>query len=1181
MSYYILPFTLLVASLAGAAIHTDDLIYNFSQNGQATNAWTSEAPGSNTSTVWNFTGNHTQGTVTSDFNGISQAYNLSGGSASLSLNTAMNALAEDMTIEIWLKPSSLNGGKQVILTSGAAYRGYSLTLWNDTIHWVAKGGQSSSTSPSGDLTHVLDAAAIGDYIQIVATIDNREMQLFVNPRNTITPSQASATGTAGGTGSIVGSNNTKLGNKTTPIGGGDNATGQAWSADQFSAFSGDLAILRAYDDALTGNEVAANFETYATFESSAPTVTAFTPSNNTSDASIFSNLIITFNKSISAGFGNITLHRASDNSIIETIAANDTNAVTINGSQVTVKISNLSLSTAYYVQVNEGAFVDLDGNNYAGISDPTFWSFTTSATTPPPNIIIVMADDMVWRDCSPYYDQPGGHATGDMPGDLTPNMQTLSNQGMRFDTFQSATALCSPFRQQLFTGIYPSRSGALPNHGRVKAGTKSIVHHLEDLGYRVGLMGKRHINPSSSYPFEYLTTASNTDTEDLNNIAAADQFITRNDAEPYCLVITSNNPHGPLDSGNYVADNSTLPVTDDILDINQYRTSYNKYLAEVKEFDAEVGYWMEAVQNGPNPNNTIFVCLTEHGANIPSTKYSCYEAGLRSGCIVRWPSQVEANVSTDAIVEAIDVLPTLLDAAGGNQPTGLERLDGLSFLGLLQGETDQHKKYAYGVHTSRGVNGQDNEGYAIRSIRDARYKLIWNLQPHLEMVQKSGVLNYWKAMAEGTQAATPEEQAFAQILSARHWGRPEYQFYDLLNDPFELNDLHAEAEYGAKIALLQTKLERWMASQRDRGILTEKSIVKYLEEAGATSLVPVADEVHPYDSWVNTYAFIWHQDRAFSADPDDDGFNNQLEWIYGTNPLLSSDSPSEACKIENISTSISDALVDLSILRRRHFESANLVYNLESSSSLINPSWQTVNTTLQGIELLDDESIEKAMLQLNEPTNSNANFYRVSVAVPTDYTGGPTLYYSGTSTTQNATNLGDLQSQINNTNISITIEATLPNQAPPSGSAELLWKSGDNNGISLVLLENQIVFSAQNTNDINVLNLLGTLDSSDFGKQIFLRLNLEHKVSKTLFNLSAKVTDGSSFMDANLSQTTGYIGTGDTRFGDLNGDGNFPGLIGSPSGILDTELNGVSNILPWSAGDIKYEILGTIPTPIN
>jgi len=91
-----------------------------------------------------------------------------------------------------------------------------------------------------------------------------------------------------------------------------------------------------------------------------------------------------------------------------------------------------------------------------------------------PNVLIVVADDMLWRDCEPYGN----------PEVKTPNMARLAKEGMRFDRMFTATAMCAPTRQQLYTGMFPVRNGAYPNHSGVHAGVKSMVHHLKALGYR-------------------------------------------------------------------------------------------------------------------------------------------------------------------------------------------------------------------------------------------------------------------------------------------------------------------------------------------------------------------------------------------------------------------------------------------------------------------------------------------------------------------------------------------------------------------------------------------------------------------------------------------------------------------------------------------------------------------------
>ena len=109
-----------------------------------------------------------------------------------------------------------------------------------------------------------------------------------------------------------------------------------------------------------------------------------------------------------------------------------------------------------------------------------------------PDIVLVLADDQTWSDSGCY----GNRQV------RTPNIDRLAAEGMRFTRAFTATAMCAPTRQQLYTGLFPVRNGAYPNHSKVKPGTRSIVHFLRKLGYRVGLSGKKHFGPPDSFPFE-------------------------------------------------------------------------------------------------------------------------------------------------------------------------------------------------------------------------------------------------------------------------------------------------------------------------------------------------------------------------------------------------------------------------------------------------------------------------------------------------------------------------------------------------------------------------------------------------------------------------------------------------------------------------------------------------------
>ena len=101
---------------------------------------------------------------------------------------------------------------------------------------------------------------------------------------------------------------------------------------------------------------------------------------------------------------------------------------------------------------------------------------------------------------------------------------------------------CSPTRHALYTGLYPIRSGAYPNHTMVDPGTTSIFTDLKALGYRVGLQAKSHVHPPSSFPYENISN-------NADDAAALARFVGRDESQPWLAVFASHDPHGPWTRG--------------------------------------------------------------------------------------------------------------------------------------------------------------------------------------------------------------------------------------------------------------------------------------------------------------------------------------------------------------------------------------------------------------------------------------------------------------------------------------------------------------------------------------------------------------------------------------------------------------------------------------------------------
>jgi len=425
--------------------------------------------------------------------------------------------------------------------------------------------------------------------------------------------------------------------------------------------------------------------------------------------------------------------------------------------------------------------------------------FIASSCFAAPNFLFIIGDDCSRTDLELY----GGQAK-------TPNLLKLAAQGMTFNRSFQAAPMCSPTRHNLYTGLYPVKSGAYPNHTFVKDGVKSVVQHLKPLGYRVALSGKRHVNPSEVFAFEGKATGNNPNFEWIDEFMAE----CKKSETPFCLFACSNEPHSPWNKGDaskYPPEKLDLPST--WVDTPEQRDAYSRYLAEITYYDSQLGECMRLLDKHGIAENTLLIFTSEQGSAFPFAKWTCYDTGLHNGFVARWPQVIKADTKTDAMIEYVDLLPTYLDAAGADVPADL---DGKSYLPVLKGETKHHKDHVYGIHTTRGIiNGSTTFG--IRSIRSEKFKLIVNLSPEImfqNACTKSREFKSWEAAAQTDSDAADKVKRY-------RW-RPAIEFYDITQDPLEWNNLASNPEYASEVQKLRSKLDAWMKEQGDLGQATEE-----------------------------------------------------------------------------------------------------------------------------------------------------------------------------------------------------------------------------------------------------------------------------------------------------------------------------------------------------------------------
>ncbi|MBN2764107.1 MAG: sulfatase [Bacteroidales bacterium] len=418
-----------------------------------------------------------------------------------------------------------------------------------------------------------------------------------------------------------------------------------------------------------------------------------------------------------------------------------------------------------------------------------------------PNIVLIYADDLGYGDLASY----------GAIGYLTPNLDKLAAEGMRFTNFEVAQAVCSASRAAILTGCYSNRvgiGGALNPHAKIGLNPEeeTIAELVKRAGdYKTALYGKWHLGHlkpflplqqgfddhvglpyyndmwkwtydmqlatketharKASYP-ELPLMAGDTvfkTIEDLDDQAELTtiytekvvDFINKNKDRPFLLCVPHSMPHVPLAVSKKFKGKSEQGLYGDV----------------VMEIDWSVGEIMNALDQNGLTDNTLVIFTSDNGpwlnfgdhagstGGLREGKGTSFEGGQRVPCIMRWPAQIPAGTVCNQLASTIDFLPTFAEMLGVKLPE--KKIDGVSILPLMKGKKDAKPREIFYYYY---------QGSALEAVRKDNWKLVF---PHMH--------RSYEGLEPGNGGTSGETR---QV-------KTELALYDLRRDPGERYDVQS------------------------------------------------------------------------------------------------------------------------------------------------------------------------------------------------------------------------------------------------------------------------------------------------------------------------------------------------------------------------------------------------------
>ena len=418
------------------------------------------------------------------------------------------------------------------------------------------------------------------------------------------------------------------------------------------------------------------------------------------------------------------------------------------------------------------------------------YAASQAAGEPRPNVIVLVADDLGWRDVGVY----GNPVVG------TPNIDRLARSGLRVERAFGTTPQCSPSRISMLTGKYPHATGAEDLHTPLPDAERILPSYLQAQGYFTGMMAKTHLGPNGERQFRWYSP-------DLST--ALPTFLDSAGTRPFFLWVGFHDPHRPYERAAVPQPHSPTGVTVPpyLADTPETRADIAHYYDEIARMDGEIGRIVAELDRRKLRDNTLIVFLSDNGAPFPREKGTLYDSGTRTPLIFSWPSRVRAgSVYRRGLVSTVDLAPTLLELAGVPVP---ETVQGRSFRGLLS-DPDAYAGPPY-VFSERNWHDCDEHQ---RALRTDRFKLIrtdaYTALPLCTPADIGGSPSFRALRARVRLGRlTPAQQRLFEAPRAR------IELYDLATDPWELRNVAGDSAYAREVRELSNVLQEWIERSGD------------------------------------------------------------------------------------------------------------------------------------------------------------------------------------------------------------------------------------------------------------------------------------------------------------------------------------------------------------------------------